>query len=312
MRLHLYFSMPLPALLLAACMTGEQAAPVDRADYGQVDFNLTAPNGRDVQARAFLPAEDCSPCALIIFSHGAYAAFDRYDVLLSDWAARGYAVVAPQHVDSEDHPRHDAYSMDESRPARLADYALVSSTFAAEGYTLDGVTFSGRQIAAGHSYGGLIAQVAGGASLANSAYTKPGNARAPEAVIALSPPGEIDGLVTMDGFSGIETPMLVVTGTTDRLPGFIDDWQSHLDGYQAAPAALAYALVYEGMDHYFNGAFGRETTEGASAMPAVKDLNARIATFIEDAFADTLPTGLDWRASGSDLVEARTRRGDLT
>ena len=301
-----------PAIVLAACVTGEPVAASSELAARQIDFSLTAPDGREVPARAFLPSEDCSPCTLIIFSHGAYAAYDRYDALLLDWASRGYAVVAPQHVDSEEHPNRDAWNIDTSRPARLVDYALISSTFAAEGYSLGGVTFSGRQIAAGHSYGGLIAQVAGGAMLANPDLVLPETAHPPEAIIAISPPSELDGLVSNEGFAEIDTPMLLVTGTEDALPGFIDDWQGHLDGYEAAPTDLAYALVYEGMDHYFNGAFGREKPEGEAAMPAIYDLNGRIAAFIEDSFTDTLPTGLDWRAESNSLVEARTKRGDLS
>lgn len=299
------------AIVLNACTTGNPAEQTDEISIRQSNFNLTAPDGRDVSLRAFVPVEDCSPCSLIIFSHGAYATYDRYDVLLTDWAERGYVVVAPLHVDSEEHPDRSSWTMDTSRPARLEDYALVSSTFAADGYTLGSFTFNGRQIAAGHSYGGLIAQVAGGATLDTPGLVLPEAARAPEVIIAISPPSELDGLVSDAGFSNINTPMLVITGTTDVLPGFIDDWRGHLDGYEAAPDALAYALVYDGMDHYFNGAFGRETQQGFSAQEAVDDLNARIADFIEDALAGKLPAGADWNAESSELVETMTRQGDL-
>ncbi len=299
-------------MCLAACNAGAGSAQPIELFPAQRDFTLAGPDGRDVPVRAFLPEEDCSPCTLIIFSHGAYAAYDRYDVLLTDWAKRGYVVVAPQHVDSEEYPGRDAYTIDMSRPLRLGDYALVSHTFAAADQPLQGLTFSGRQIAAGHSYGGLIAQVAGGATLANPDYTLPDTAHAPDAIIALSPPSEIEGLVDSDGFSAIETPMLLVTGTTDALPGFIDDWRGHLDGYEAAPAPLAYALIYDGMDHYFNGAYGRETAEGAAAMPAIRDLNERIDAFIVQALADTLPGPADWRAQSNTMVEAITRRGDVS
>ncbi len=120
------------------------------------------------------------------------------------------------------------------------------------------------------------------------------------------------GLIDAEGFSSIDTPMLLVTGTTDILPGFIDDWRSHLDGYDAASDTLAYALVYEGMDHYFNGAFGRETPEGTASAAAIGDLNARIATFIDDALAGKLPSGSGWRATSTPIVEAQTRRGDVS
>ena len=299
------------AIMLAACTTGDAAERADRFSASQMTFRLTAPSGRDVPLRAFVPGEDCSPCSLIIFSHGAYATYDRYDVLLNDWAERGYVVVAPLHVDSEEHPDRSSWTMETSRPARLEDYALVSNTFAADGYSLGSFTFDGRQIAAGHSYGGLIAQVAGGATLDTPGLDLPEATRAPEAIIAISPPSKQDGLVSNSGFANINTPMLVITGTTDVLPGFIDDWRGHLDGYEAAPDSLAYALVYDGMDHYFNGAFGRETEQGFSAQEAVNDLNARIADFIEDALAGTLPTGAGWSAESSELVETMTRQGDL-
>jgi hypothetical protein len=255
----------------------------------------------------FVPETDCSPCDLIIFSHGAYATYDRYDVVLRNWAEQGYVVAAPLHVDSEEYPGRDTYSMDDSRPTRLEDYSLISQAFASETPPLPFMSFSGKQIASGHSYGALIAQVAGGAVLADESWKLPADVNRPEAVIALSPPGVMDGLIDTEGFSEIDRPMLLVTGTDDALPGFIDNWEQHLEGYEAADPGIGYALVFTGMDHNFNGAYCRITPEGVAAYPSVDVLNERVGLFLTAVAEENLPDRDQWAASGNELVRALSK-----
>ena len=296
------------AVTLVGCVaSGPMQSSSEPKAVQEIDFTLPAADGRSVPARAFMPAEDCSPCDLIIFSHGANATYDRYDVVARTWAEQGYVVAAPQHVDSEEHRNRSAYSMDDSRPTRLEDYALISEAFASDAPPVSEMSYSGVQYAAGHSYGALIAQVAGGAVLADPDWRLPATLTKPAAVIALSPPGEMDGLITAEGFSTINVPMLVVTGTADRLPGFIDNWEQHLEGYDLADPNLSYALVFEDMDHNFNGAYCRITPEGIKARPSVDVLNTRILGFLKDVRIGELPSRKDWTRSDNGLVRALKR-----
>ena len=259
-------------------------------------YDLTLDDtGRAVPVRVFAPADGCLDCTLVIFSHGANASYGRYDVLLKDWAARGFVVAAPQHVDSEEHPRRDAFKSADGRLLRMRDYALVDAAFAPSApRQVASLSFSGTVVAAGHSYGALIAQIAGGARIARPDGDFERNWRRPKAVIAISPPPAISGFTSLEGWSHVSVPQLVVTGTTDQMPGFVDDWRQHLDSYAASRPGLGFALVFEGMDHNFNGAYCRITPDGVKAAPQVSRLNAAIDHFIAKATSGTLPTAADW------------------
>ena len=294
------------ALALGGCATSSQSpsATVDApsAGFTYVDIELASEAGRSIPVRVFRPLTDCSPCGLIIFSHGAFATYDRYDVLLTAWAEAGYVVAAPQHVDSEKHPARETYLETDPQPYRLEDYFAVSSLFASADYSLDGLTFSGTQFAAGHSFGGLIALLVGGAELTSGPIEHPDDAPEPEAIVAISPPGEIPDRILAEGYAEIETPLLVVTGTTDILPGFIDEWELHLISYDANRDDVGHALIFDGMNHYFNGAFGRIKPEGASAKTAIDTLNTQITAFLKAASDDVAPSGPDWEQSTNPIV----------
>lgn len=251
--------------------------------------------GRAVPVRVFALADGCANCTLVIFSHGANASYGRYDVLLKDWAARGLVVVAPQHVDSEEHPHRADYKSADGRLLRMRDYALVDAAFA-PGATprIASLSFSGTVIAAGHSYGALIAQIAGGARIERPNGDFERNWRSPKAVVAISPPPVISGFTSHEGWSHLNVPQLVVTGTADVMPGFVNDWQQHLDSYSATRPGLGFALVFEGMDHNFNGAYCRITPEGVKAAPQVARLNTSIDYFIRKSTGGVLPTAAEW------------------
>lgn len=256
--------------------------------------------GRAVPVRVFTPASGCTNCTLVIFSHGANASYGRYDVLLKDWAARGLVVAAPQHVDSEEHPRRGAYKSADGRLLRVRDYALVDAAFAPKApRQIAHLSFSGTVVAAGHSYGALIAQIAGGARIERPDGDFDRCWRAPKAVIALSPPPAMAGFTSPEGWSHVSVPQLVVTGTADEMPGFVDDWQRHLDSYAAARPGLGFALVFDGMDHNFNGAYCRITPDGVKAAPQVARLNAAIDHFIGRAASGTPPTAAEWLQTGT-------------
>lgn len=293
------------ALLLAAVALCA-AEPVQT-----LELELEAENARKVPVWVTFPAaEICDPCQLIAFSHGAYATPPRYRRLIDAWAARGYVVVAARHVDSEESATRDDYDRTATLRTRLEDFGLLvtSSKLRAAIDSLE-LELRDEVIAAGHSFGALMAQASAGATLQEVPQLPESLLAARKqvtAVLALSPPPPMQNYVGAEDWARINRPMLVVTGTTDEFPGFVDDWQMHLASYEAAPDAPAYAMVFAEQDHYFNGAFGRPADVIADeTVTALQTLNNELLAFIAVVNDGQLPSGAEWRDKSTPLVETR-------
>ncbi|WP_232494654.1 alpha/beta hydrolase [Novosphingobium kaempferiae] len=236
---------------------------------------LAASGGRAVDVTICAPLDLPDDPIGIVFSHGVNAAPSRYGVLLTRWARAGFVVCAPMHLDSEEHGARVIDDPSKVRRTRVEDFALVSATLSQGIVGLPPIT---RHAAVGHSYGALIAQVAGGALLDPATGTDPLPGPEPLCVVALSPPPPMPGVIDAAGWSRCTLPMLCVTGTADVMPGFVDDWRQHLVSCDAAPRGVP--MVFEGMDHYFDGAFGRLRPGDAKRGEVVERLNAGVVGFI--------------------------------
>lgn len=285
-------------LMVAGCAPHSDTRVPVATSNGVVYENIyvTAKDGREVDVRVFFKASGCQDCRLILFSHGANATYDRYDVLLKAWALEGYVVVAPLHVDSEIHPERAKFGREEHLPTRVEDFAAVLQYLKADGLAeIEAVSLTGEYVAAGHSFGALIAQIFGGAVAGGQSMGSP---QRPMSVIAISPPGPVPGLIPEPAWSTIEVPMLVVTGTSDIVPFVAPEWEDHLKSFQGAPEGLSGALIFDGINHYFNGAFGRIDDQSATTGP-VELLNAAISAFIDQS------------RRGVPIKEMRLLSGDL-
>lgn len=99
-----------------------------------------------------------------------------------------------------------------------------------------------------------------------------------QAVIAFSPPAPIPGFVEPSAFASLAVPALIQTGTADIPPGN-SDWRGHLAAWEApAPGGHRYALVLDGVDHYFKGAICRPELPGP---PQLAELDMAGAISIE-------------------------------
>lgn len=256
---------------------------------------LATDEGRNIATRVLTP-EGCVTCPFVIFSHGANATYDRYDALILPLAEAGYRVAIPNHTDSEGHATRDAYTPSDWLPNRLEDYNVIAARFETD-----------YRIAAGHSFGALIAQIAGGAEMISGATIDP--AFMPNAVLAYSPPGSIPNYIDPQGWSQIKVPSLVTTGTQDTVPMMAEQWELHLVSFEAAPSNQSYALIYENMDHYMNGAYGRETplpsAERARAMDHMVDASV---FFVSRLLDDGELSSADWETQETSFVEARARK----
>jgi len=208
---------------------------------------------------------------VILFSHGALSAPEKYERLLGPWSQAGFKILAPLHVDSTDHPDNalHAKAMDSWR-CRIEDMRALSAYAAAPRY-----------IAAGHSYGALTALTLGGAEAAPPAGVA-GALRDPlaEAVVAFSPPGPIPTLITREGYGHLAVPALIETGTADSPPAVMGggDYHTHLAAYDASEPGDKYALVLDGVDHYFGGLICKAEAPGP---PQTRGLLDAVAVSID-------------------------------
>lgn len=227
---------------------------------------------------------DRSP--LIIFSHGFKCELAGNDPLVAHWASHGYTVIQPRHLDAEpdskaeDYPQHVIWK--ERRQDMVRSVDLLDQITAAVP-DMEGTLDLSNLIAAGHSYGGLTAQSAAGATTyardeANTPVYEP-DARF-KSVIAVSPPGRMPGFVDKNSAKTINRPMIVTTGTEDFIPPMMPTWEVHADTYHDAGPGDKFLAVVDGADHRFGGLICGDV--GSTPMPDQLDtLNAATLAFAD-------------------------------
>lgn len=235
-------------LLSMTALAGVAALPA--AAQPAPGLTVKTPAGRPVAVSVWTPAG--KPAGRILFSHGALSAPWKYQPLVDAWVKAGYAVYAPLHVDSTDHPDRNSFQGLASWPARIEDVRALADHL------------DGPYIAAGHSYGGLVALCLGGGTVGVPPTVKtPLRDPRVQAVVAFSPPGAGMGFIKEGDFAALAVPALIQTGDKDVPPGGNADWHSHLLAFDDAKAGGdRYALVLEGVDHYFGGAICRPELPG--------------------------------------------------
>ena len=286
----------LPSGALRA-MDGPTLPPIGTPPTAGVRSELSLSDGRRAPFWSWQPRGRVR--GTILFSHGAASAPWKYERLISHWVAAGYAVHAPLHVDSTDHPEHERFPAAASWPARIADMRALADRFGRRGY-----------VAAGHSYGGLMALALGGATPVTPAeVATPLYDRRVQVVIAFSPPAPIPGFVDRAAFAMLAVPALIQTGTADLPPG-ATDWRGHLSAWEApAAGGHRYALILDGVDHYFKGAICRPELPGPPLLTEL-DMAAAIAVEMMDGFARhqrSARRALDARLSATGPVQLMRR-----
>jgi alpha-beta hydrolase superfamily lysophospholipase len=218
------------ALVLAATPTMAQTPAAPPA------VETLSVQNRSVELQIWPAAGE--PRAIIAFSHGMGGAPAAYHRLLETWQAAGFTVLAPLHVDSLRHPDRASFNGPTGFFARIADMAAVreAARQRAPGKPL---------IAAGHSYGSLLSAMAGGAVTVAGPQGDPDV----DAIVMLSSPGAIPGLVTPDTYPTVATPSLTVTGDADLVPNFVTDWTAHRLPFDGASGNGHLLLIFAGGDH---------------------------------------------------------------
>lgn len=198
----------------------------------------------------------------IAFSHGFGSSPRLYPDFVQAWAAAGYDVIAPLHVDSREYPKPGAFTGSAGWAARIEDMRAVASLI------------EGPYVAAGHSFGALTALVLGGAQA-----VVPDGIEAPladervQAVIGFSPPPPMPTLITEAGYASLARPALIQTGTRD-VPSTTADpesWRGHFTAFARSPMTNDHhGLILEGVDHYFGGLICDPSKRGPNQRAALK------------------------------------------
>lgn len=245
-------------------------------------WELAGPDGRAIAVTEWRPVGRVR--GTILFSHGAGSAPQYYPDFVAAWLGAGFRVLAPLHVDSREHPRTKDYPGLASWKARIEDMQGLIAHLGEEPF-----------VAAGHSYGGLVALTLGGAeAVPPQGLAGPLVPRLARAVLAFSPPAPVPVLMTAAGYATLKVTALVQTGTRDVPPGNAasdpESWRGHLIPFTAAaPGGHRYGLVLNGVDHYFGGAICDYSQPGPPQREALA-VAARLSALFLAAWGENRPS----------------------
>ncbi|MFC8079914.1 alpha/beta hydrolase family protein [Streptomyces sp. NPDC057307] len=254
--------------------------------------------GIDLQVKVTAPRSGRN-LPVIVFSHGNAWSLDGYGPLVDRWAAAGFVVVQPTHLDS----RRTAITWDDPRFAtiwrvRITDLHAVLDhlvdVLVQAG--LEGRADRGRAAVVGHSWGAqtagalLGARVLDAEGVAGEDFSHP--AVSAGALIGATGTGDTltpfaaENLPFMKpDFSTMTTPALVVAGGKDdsQLSTRGPEWFT--DAYHLSPAPKSLLGITEG-EHTMGGLAGEQVAETSDEDPA------RVA-FTADAISAYLRAALD-------------------
>jgi alpha-beta hydrolase superfamily lysophospholipase len=223
---------------IAPAFAQEAQAPAATA-LAATHVSLPAPDGRTIDVSVWAAADEQ---AVIVFGHGWGGQPAAYRRIINFWTAHGFTVVAPMHTDSMQHPQQAEATPQSIFMTRIVDLAVV------RGYVK--ASHPGKPlIAAGHSFGSLNALMEAGAVTIAGPQGDPDI----KVVVALSTPGLIPQLVNPSTFATVNTPVLIVTGDADLVPGFVTNPLDHRAAFDTSPAGDKMLLTFAGGDHSLVG-----------------------------------------------------------
>ncbi|MFD9063461.1 alpha/beta hydrolase family protein [Kitasatospora purpeofusca] len=272
--------------------------PLDQRIVAVRPIAVPAP-GRSVELRVKVTAPlSGRDLPVIVFSHGNAWSLDGYGPLVDRWAAAGFVVVQPTHLDS----RRNGIGWEDPRFAgiwrvRIADLHAVLDHLDGILRQVDGLedrVDRGRVAVVGHSWGAQTAGTVLGARVLD-ADGVPGEdfshpAVTAGALIAATGTGDtltpfaVEHLPFMrPDYSTMTAPTLVVAGGKDRsrLSTRGPDWFT--DAYHLAPSPKSLLVVAEG-EHTLGGVAGEAVAETTDEDPARVALVAdAISAYLLDA-----------------------------
>jgi len=243
---------------------------------------LPAPGrGEDLQVRVSAPAIG-NDLPIIVFSHGFASSMNEYEPLAGYWAARGFVVIQPTHLDSAtlavtpDDPRYpDIWRI------RIADLKRVLDELdhiEASVPGLAGRLDRTRIAVAGHSWGGQTASTLLGARVLDAGGV-PGEDLSDPRIRAgvllattgtggadLSPFAAEHFPFMSPDFAAMRTPALIVAGDKDQSALSVrgPDWFT--DPYVLSPGPKSLLTLF-GAEHSLGGILGQGLTATTDESP---------------------------------------------
>jgi dienelactone hydrolase len=285
---------------------------------------LPAPNrGDDLQVRVSAPATG-TDLPVIVFSHGFGSSMDGYAPLADFWAARGFVVVQPTHLDS----RTLGVPADDPRTPRIWRIRVDDLKRVIDGLGVVEAATPGlagrldrtRIAAAGHSWGAQTASMLLGARVLDSDGAAGEDLSDPRvkagALLALPGKGGDDlapfaaeHFAFMNpSFDAMTPPVLFVAGDDDRSPLSTRDADWFTDAYFLSPAGKS-LLTLAGAEHSLGGVSGYDAAETTDASPERVALIQRLTTAYLRSALD--PEDLEWKTASIELEDGRHPLGKV-
>ena len=311
--------------------TGIAGAPAPVLSFGPLVLPVPG-RAVDLQMRVSAPATG-SGLPVILLSHGHgpsnhLSSLNGYAPLANYWAAHGFAVIQPTHLDSAtlglrdaDDPEAPLYWRSRARDmTRILDQLDAIEAAVPQ---LPGRLDRSRVAVAGHSMGGHTASMLLGARLTDPRDGTDVNLTEPriKAGVLLAAPGRGGDALsefaaehysffsTMD-FSEMRTPALVVAGDKDASPHLtVQGPEWHTDPYFLSPGPKSLLTVF-GAEHGLGGVAGYDAAETTDEDPERVAAIARLTS----AYLRTelYPGDPAWQAACDELAAsprpARTGR----
>ncbi len=285
---------------------------------------LSAPGrGEDLQVRVSAPATG-HELPVIVFSHGFGWSLEGYAPLVDFWAARGFVVIQPTHLDSRtlnvtpDDPRFpEIWRFRVGDLERILDRLdPIEASVPGLGGRLD----RSRIAAAGHSWGGQTVSVLLGARVLDS-DGEPGEDMSDSRIkagVLFSTTGKggadltpfaAEHLPFMNpSFAGMTTPTLVVAGDHDQsaLSTRGPDWFT--DPYFLSPGPKSLLTLF-GAEHSLGGIPGYTVTETTDENPERVALIQRLTwAYLRSAL---YPADPSWPVASAELMESTDPPGRI-
>jgi predicted dienelactone hydrolase len=239
---------------------------------------LPAPGrGEDLLVRVSAPASG-HELPIVIFSHGHGSSLDGYGPLADFWAAHGFVVIQPTHLDS----RTVNLSPEDSRTPRIWRFRVEDmkrildqlELLEAAVPGLGGRVDRSRIAAAGHSFGGQTAGILLGLRVHEGEDLSDSRVKA-GVLLATAGRGGADltpfaaenfPWLKNPSFADMAAPALVVAGDHDNLPLTVrgPDWTT--DPYFLSPGSKSLLTLF-GAEHSLGGITGYEAKETTDENP---------------------------------------------
>ncbi|MBC2900087.1 alpha/beta hydrolase family protein [Streptomyces cupreus] len=282
----------------------------------------TPGRGEDLQVRVSAPATGCG-LPVVVFSHGYGWSMNGYAPLADHWAAHGFVVVQPTHLDS----RTLGIPAEDPRTPRMWRFRIEDLTRVLDGLDaleasvpgLDGRLDRDRIAVAGHSWGAQTASALLGARVLGPDGVPGEDMSDPrvKAGVLLALTGLGDDLTPFaaehfpfmkPSFATMTTPALIVAGDNDQshLSTRGPDWFT--DPYTYSPSDKSLLTLF-GAEHSLGGIPGYEVAETTDESPARVALLQRLTTaYLRSAL---LGEDTDWKAAATALEADPAPLGNL-